>query len=88
MKRLLLVLLLVGCKRPDPGVERLVMVPCPEPPVLLWPDLPTDHITATSSREEVALAYVQTKAILKGRLAEAYTLLNGYRAKTKKTEIP
>lgn len=69
-------------------VQVPVAVPCPEPPPLLWPDLPTQHITPATPDGEVAKAWAATKVILEGRLAEALALLNGYRTTTPKTIIP
>ncbi len=78
---LLYLLIALGCAKKPLAV-------CPEPPPLLWPDLPTDHLTSASTPEEVVRAYAVTKSVLKGRLAEALTLLDGYRTKTPKTVIP
>ncbi len=63
-------------------------VPCPEPPVLFWPDLPTAHITPATPDGEVAKAWAVSKVILEGRLAEALALLNGYRTASPRTVIP
>lgn len=82
---------LVSCQKPETRIVTVqvpVAVPCPEPPLLLWPDLPTAHVTASTPDGEVAKAYVASLQVLKGRLAEALTLLNGYRTATPKTTVP
>lgn len=90
-RALLLLCLLTACQKPETRVVTVqvpVAVPCPEPPILVWPDLPTSHVTQATPDGEVAKAYVATIWTLKGRLAEALSLLNGYRIKTPKTELP
>lgn len=87
----LLLCLLAACKAPETRIVTVqvpVAVPCPEPPLLLWPDLPLSHITASTPDGEVAKAYVASIQILKGRLAETLALLNGYRTSTPKTTLP
>lgn len=83
-------LLTVACQRPE-VVTRLVptpvAVPCPEPPILDWPALPLDAVNENTPAGEVAKAYVASIRILKGRLAQALLLLNGYREQTPKTVI-
>ena len=86
-----LVALLAGCVKPEVRyvtVKVPVAVPCPEPPVLFWPDLPTKRLTAESTEAAVVKAYVATLWLLQGRLAEAYTILNGYRATSQTTTVP
>ena len=74
------VVLALGCKKP--------LAVCPEPPPLYWPVLRTQSLTLQSTDAAVARAYAVDLHTLKGRLAEALTLLNGYRTKTPPTKTP
>lgn len=87
----LLLCLLVGCVKPETRIVTVqvpVAVPCPEPPLLLWPDFPIQHITASTPDGEVAKAWVASFLIAKGCMAQYLALLNGYRTSTPKTTIP
>ena len=91
MRGILLLMLLAGCRGPSTGyrlAEVPVAAPCPDPPPLPWPRTPLQDLTAASTPSEVARAYAQAILILKGRLAQALALLNGYRSQTPLTEIP
>jgi hypothetical protein len=94
MKALVLaaaLLCVAGCRAPEVRTVEVkvpVAVPCPEPPILLWPVLPTDQITPETSDAEVAKAYAAERLYLRGLLAEAYAILNGYRFKSTRTVIP
>lgn len=80
-----------ACQKPETHIVTVkvpVAAPCPDPPVLFWPDLPTSRITKDTPDGEVAKAYASTVWLLRGRLAEALALLNGYRTTTPKTTIP
>jgi len=88
---MLIGLLFVSCARPEPVVRLVptpVAVPCPEPPVLTWPALPLDAVNEATPPGAVAQAYVASIYVLKGRLAQALALLNGYRETSPRTEIP
>jgi len=84
----LCLLALTACYRPVQVVTAPVAVPCPEPPALAWPPLPVDAIGPGTSASAVVQAYVVSLSILRGRLAEALALLNGYRTTTPTTQIP
>ena len=80
-----------GCCKPEiryVKVQVPIAIPAPEPPVLPWPDLPTQQLTPKSTDEAVVRAYVATIWVLRGRLAEAYAILNGYRTTSQPTPIP
>lgn len=86
-----LIAALSGCRPPEARyitVKVPVAVPAPEPPILPWPELPTQSITADSTEAAVVKAYVATLWLLQGRLAEAYTILNGYRTASQPTIVP
>lgn len=80
----------ISCKPPEiqyVTIKVPVSVPGQEPPILIWPDLPTRHLTKTSTDVETAKAYAATVWLLIGRLSEAYAIINGYRTTTVKTQI-
>jgi len=78
----------LSCQKPSVRYEIPVSVPCPEPPVLIWPVLPAELINQESTDADVVRAHLASKVILEGRLAEALTILNGYRVKTLPTTVP
>ena len=81
----------LACKAPEiqyVTVKVPVAVPCPDPPVLFWPDLATKRLTKESTDGQVAQAYASDLWLVTGRLAEALAILNGYRTTSPKTSIP
>lgn len=81
----------LACQKPEVRyvtVQVPVAAPCPEPPVLFWPDLATKRLTKDSTDSQVVKAYAFDLWLVSGRLAEALAILNGYRTTSPKTSIP
>ena len=78
----------IGCRTPEVVYQRVeipIPVPCPEPPVLLWPDVPVHRLTPSSTPRETVEAYAKSVILLENALWQALIVLDGYRDKTPKT---
>lgn len=75
----------IGCKPARVVYQRVeipVPVPCQEPPLLVWPELPIYKLGPSPAPADIARAYATSVQILQGQLWMAYTVLDGYRKTT------
>lgn len=76
---LLAVMALSGCAAAPTVATVPIAVPCPKPPVIMRPSLPTSALAVQSSDQDVIRAYVISEALLKGYAEKLETIVNGYR---------
>ena len=76
---LLAVIAISGCAAAPTMATAPIAVPCPKPPVIMRPSLPTSALTAQSSDQDVIRAYVISDALLKGYAEKLEIIIDGYR---------
>ncbi len=71
------ILVAIGChKCPE---TRTIVVPCPEPPVVVRPELPIKQLKPEDSVNKERVLWVATVEVLDGYCTELEKLLDGYR---------